>query len=389
MRIAATRALVGVLTAGFGLGLLGACFDAAFMLGRPCEDDGDCGPTLACINGICGGGEADPLCGNGLVDTNEECDDGNENDNDKCTNTCKLAFCGDGIVETATEECDDANANDSDACTTECKTRHAAACSDLLTTDPEAGDTTLVIDADGPSAPVGAENEAAFEVWCDMTLAGGGWTLVMVASDDAQTTWTWGTRSLLTSAPTRVGDLDNLDSDFLSEAYELVKFTDLMFVHMPSGDHAVYADVGDGAVTLAEFLSGMPAPNCDPNLVDNGFAMTEGTLLTSAQDPDSHLCDTDLYFNVGVAGSVCEDPIPSVAGAFGPVWHGDGTDDRTGECDIFAAPSLYGLGPVGPCVTCPSNTTVEESPHLGFANALGLNTGTPGAAENYMQIYVR
>lgn len=37
------------------------------------------------------------LCGNGIEDFGEQCDDGNANDDDACTNACKRAVCGDGI----------------------------------------------------------------------------------------------------------------------------------------------------------------------------------------------------------------------------------------------------------------------------------------------------
>ena len=35
-------------------------------------------------------------CGNGHVDGAEECDDGNADDTDDCTTTCKIPRCGDG-----------------------------------------------------------------------------------------------------------------------------------------------------------------------------------------------------------------------------------------------------------------------------------------------------
>jgi cysteine-rich repeat protein len=57
-------------------------------------------------------------CGNGFLDPNEQCDDGNSNPNDACTNTCTVARCGDGVVRTGVEECDDGNTDDFDTCTT-------------------------------------------------------------------------------------------------------------------------------------------------------------------------------------------------------------------------------------------------------------------------------
>ena len=62
-------------------------------------------------------------CGDGIVETGvEQCDDGNTNDNDACTNACTTARCGDGIVETGVEQCDDGNTNNNDACTNACTT---------------------------------------------------------------------------------------------------------------------------------------------------------------------------------------------------------------------------------------------------------------------------
>ena len=38
-----------------------------------------------------------PVCGDGIVQGSERCDDGNRNDEDSCTNACIEARCGDGI----------------------------------------------------------------------------------------------------------------------------------------------------------------------------------------------------------------------------------------------------------------------------------------------------
>ncbi len=49
------------------------------------------------------------LCGNGLLEINEECDDRNKRDNDGCSNTCllEIGICGDGIVQSLLgEQCE-------------------------------------------------------------------------------------------------------------------------------------------------------------------------------------------------------------------------------------------------------------------------------------------
>ncbi len=40
-----------------------------------------------------------PVCGNGIVEQGEECDDGNRDPADQCSNECTLTFCGDSIVQ--------------------------------------------------------------------------------------------------------------------------------------------------------------------------------------------------------------------------------------------------------------------------------------------------
>jgi len=66
------------------------------------------------------GGSAEILCGNGVVDPGEECDDGNCDPTDQCTDVCKNAICGDKIVQPP-EVCDDGNGGElGDMCPDDC-----------------------------------------------------------------------------------------------------------------------------------------------------------------------------------------------------------------------------------------------------------------------------
>jgi cysteine-rich repeat protein len=106
-----------------------ACDDGNTVPGDGCS--GNCKSTEVCGNGIvdinekcddggapggcnddCQGGTG---CGDGAIDKDgsgnplEECDDGNADNQDDCTNACKLNICGDGIVQTSgvrVEQCD-------------------------------------------------------------------------------------------------------------------------------------------------------------------------------------------------------------------------------------------------------------------------------------------
>ncbi len=59
-------------------------------------------------------------CGNGHIETGEECDDGNRSDADACLASCLWSACGDGKVRSHVEECDDGNQRDGDGCSATC-----------------------------------------------------------------------------------------------------------------------------------------------------------------------------------------------------------------------------------------------------------------------------
>src|SRR4029453_14598640 len=66
---------------------------------------------------------APPLCGDGMLQPPEQCDDGNQVDGDGCDSNCTLTPtpppCGDGAVQPP-EQCDDGNAIDGDGCDSDC-----------------------------------------------------------------------------------------------------------------------------------------------------------------------------------------------------------------------------------------------------------------------------
>lgn len=61
-----------------------------------------------------------PGCGDGFVEGEEECDDGNADDHDACLSTCRFARCGDGVTWQGVEGCDDGNQVEGDACRNNC-----------------------------------------------------------------------------------------------------------------------------------------------------------------------------------------------------------------------------------------------------------------------------
>jgi cysteine-rich repeat protein len=170
-----------------------ACDDGNTVPGDGCS--GNCRSTEICGNGIvdinekcddggapggcnddCQGGTG---CGDGAIDRDgngnplEECDDGNNDNQDDCTNTCKLNRCGDGIVQTSgsrIEGCDPSvNFGETSGCNIDCtiatcgdgkiNKARGEQCDDQNQTNEDAckNDCTLNICGDGVE---GGPNEA-------------------------------------------------------------------------------------------------------------------------------------------------------------------------------------------------------------------------------------
>ena len=98
------------------------CGDGVVDRGELCDDGEDNGParpcTPECAVNVCGDGH--------VLDPNKNCDDGNHVDDDLCRNDCTLAAtCGNKKIDDG-ETCDDGNHVDTDTCIA-CK---KAACGD-------------------------------------------------------------------------------------------------------------------------------------------------------------------------------------------------------------------------------------------------------------------
>lgn len=239
----------------------------------------------------------------------------------------------------------------------------ADSCLDLLEHGMSTGDGPYTIDP----------GTGAVDVWCDMTLDGGGWTLLVVASDDGETTWTWDDRALWDTDTRVIGSLAALDRDYKSPVYHQLPFSDLLFVHGPSDVWAAYGSVGDGASAVSDFLGTMGSV-CYGEMA--GWPMTAGTLTLSGG-----MCSTDVFFNAidqdGASTCISHDD------GFGPGWS---ASNNIG-CPLDDV-GLYGFGPNKLYPSIEADTSFQGF-GAGFGWPLGLNTGTPGAGENLIRMYAR
>mgnify|MGYP000628046829 CR=1 FL=1 len=93
--------------------------------------------------------EVTAFCGNGRVEGEEQCDDGDPDDTDDCPTTCRFAYCGDGFLRAAFEACDMGAANSDttpDACRADCTLPR---CGDGVTDSGEACDDGNADESDG------------------------------------------------------------------------------------------------------------------------------------------------------------------------------------------------------------------------------------------------
>lgn len=112
--------------------------------------------------------DAGPVCGDGVAQNPEDCDDGNEIDGDGCSSSCMSEIiCGDGEAE-GTEECDDGNTADGDGCSSSCTFEDAIdpVCGNGIVEDPEECDDGNTNRYDGCSNVCTNESRRCWGSFC-------------------------------------------------------------------------------------------------------------------------------------------------------------------------------------------------------------------------------
>ena len=118
----------------------------------PCQIIDDCNAGQACVAGFCVDAG---VCGNGILEGAETCDDGNQIAGDGCDAACQIEVpapvCGNGILEEG-EECDDGNVVGGDGCGPTCRRGGGAVCGNGRVEMGEQCDDGNVVNGDGCSA---------------------------------------------------------------------------------------------------------------------------------------------------------------------------------------------------------------------------------------------
>jgi len=129
----------------------GEACDGTNLNGKTCASEGHGTGTLSCSAcafdfSQCSLPSA-AVCGNGVVELGETCDDGNLINGDGCSNTCQIetttAVCGNGVIESG-ETCDDGNLINGDGCSSTCQIEVPVNCGNNIIDYPEECDNNTL-----------------------------------------------------------------------------------------------------------------------------------------------------------------------------------------------------------------------------------------------------
>ena len=172
--------------------------------------------------------------------------------------------------------------------------------------DPPPEDGVFTIDPDGDEG----EGEP-FEVYCNMSLDGGGWTLVATTADDNRETWTFTERAYLND-DRLFGTLDAREEDYKSIAYLSLPFSDFLFLDK-QGNWGSYHDVNlEEKPSVAAWV---PTELACHDASGHRFPMSAGT-LQAQPNTSGRMQSTHLYVSIYDTDGGCNNDEP----AYGPTW---------------------------------------------------------------------
>jgi cysteine-rich repeat protein len=382
-------------------------------LGEECDnglgnnaDDRDC--TSLCKVNVCG----DTLANTLGPDHKEDCDDGNSNQLDGCSNECTMPECGNGVIEMP-EACDDFNTDNGDGCSSDCKFE---TCGDGIINNGEdcdgtgtatvkgtPGETpTCNLDCTSPPQMCGdgKVNKTAGEQCddgntndsgdkcrnnCKLNVSGDGSKSDTELCDDGNKVNTDSCNNSCTVATCHDGIRQGTEQ---CDDGNLVDTDGCLST-------CVYATCGDGFVeNLVEECDNGTAnngvtknclPNCKANVCGDGFVDLEGTGSAETEACDDGNTDDESVCPYGIATcSLCSHDCNAVeANLVGPIC-GDGNVDAGEMCDdnstVTEATCPYesGVSADGACDVC--NANCLGTTHLTNGDFCGDGTVDPGEA---------
>lgn len=220
-------------------------------------------------------------------------------------------------------------------------------CAAARSADATAPSGVYRIDPDGPG---GVED---FEVYCDMSTEGGGWTLLATVYNTLPTdTRRWNTNAVFQD-DTSFGDLSaRATDDFKSPAYARVGGTDLLVLteQYHFGFRALL-----GGVSLAAYVRARVMPMCSTTWIRSGVDFASSNVPMTVQ----------RTLGFAIRGLDVNGGGPTNGCAV------EGTNENS-FLNFLAGPSWWVFG-VGNCVRCAGGWTSYDN---GMLNLASISTGT-------------
>jgi len=154
-------------------------------------------------------------------------------------------------------------------------------CADILADNPDAPDGTYWIDPDGLD---GAE---PFQVYCDMTTVGGGWTLVAkISAHDSQDNWGWNA-SLYKDEVILGNGTDLSKQDAKTRAYNELAGAELLIVDLDGPGYVAHG-YADTPVSWGTYINSIWS--------ECGYLISDDPIELSDDELDS-VIGSELYFH--------------------------------------------------------------------------------------------
>ncbi len=224
--------------------------------------------------------EPEPKCGDGKVNGTDECDDGNTADGDGCSAQCRLEGCGDGRIGSG-EQCDDGNSSSGDGCSSSCTVERCGdgevqaglseACDDGNTANGDGCNAACGIEScgDGIIQPGGARGEACDDgntrgedgcsVDCRVEFCGD--QIVQAGlneqCDDGNTQTNDGCNACVLELRPRINDLDN--PDWKGGCPEVNNSPGICNKHMTRGGECADTSCPGGVAPICEGATACPS----------------------------------------------------------------------------------------------------------------------------------
>ncbi len=123
-------------------------------------------------------------------------------------------------------------------------------CMSIQSEDPNLPDGIYWIDPDG------SNGNDPYQCYCDMTIDGGGWTLVASMADDGNDYWTWNNQTFLFNGNVYGSVTNFTTNDYQNDAWATVLGDEIMFMKGNElGKYLIYDDMINSQTLSSKFTS--------------------------------------------------------------------------------------------------------------------------------------